>query len=132
MAVHPPLISLTYLALLGFIYAGLAIAVVRLRARLNLPYGDGGNEQLLHAIRAHGNFQEWVPFTGLLIVGLEVVGRSDLYIHGLMAALLIARVMHPIGLYSKVGTPLYLVGRISGALTTWVVMLSASVLIVVL
>ncbi len=129
MQTHLLEISLSYLALLGLIYAALALVIVFLRARLNVPYGDGGNQQLLSAIRAHGNFQEWVPITCLLIVGIEIAGYQDIYIHSMMIVLVIARVMHPIGIYSKVGTPSYLFGRISGALSTWLVLLAACILI---
>ncbi len=121
-----PAITLTYLAVLGLLYAVLSLIVVLLRGRLNVPYGSGDNQRLRQAIRAHGNFAEWVPLIALLIAGLEMRGQSDLHIHLLMGCLLAARVIHPIGLFSTVGTPMYFVGRITGALSTWLVLLTAS------
>ena len=124
-----PEITLTYLAGLALLYALLSLVVVVLRGKLNIPYGSGGNNRLRCAVRAHGNFSEWVPLIGLLVAGLEMSGWPPLHIHVLMGALLAARILHPIGLFSTVGTPTYFVGRIFGALTTWIVLLSASYLV---
>ena len=126
MTINAPEITLSYLAILGVIYAILSIIVVALRRKLDIPYGDGGNEHLLHAVRAHSNFAEWVPIVCLLVAGLEMLGQSGLRIHILMGTLLAARVLHPFGIFSAVGTPMYLVGRITGALSTWVVLVAAS------
>ncbi len=120
-------ITLGYLAALAFIYSTLSLIVVILRTKLGIPFGDGGNENLLHAIRAHGNFAEWVPLTVLVVGGLEFLERESVYIHVLMGTLLLARILHPIGLFSRVGTPLYFLGRISGALSTWAILSVAAV-----
>lgn len=124
-----PQITLLYLAPLAGIFSILSLIVVALRAKNDVPYGDGGNEDLLHAIRAHGNFAEWVPLTVLLIGGLEILGSSAVTVHGLMGVLLGARILHPVGLFSRVGTPVYFVGRISGALSTWATLSFAAVLL---
>ncbi len=126
MSAHVPIITLTYLAILGLLYGGLTMAIVVLRGRYNIPYGDGDNPKLLRAMRAHGNFQEWVPLVSLLVAGLEMSGTAMIVIHLLMGTLLGARCLHALGIYSAVGTPLYLLGRISGALSTWLVLLTAS------
>ena len=124
-----PEITLTYIAVLAVLYGMLSLVVVALRGRFDIPYGSGGNQRLLHAVRAHGNFSEWVPFIGLLVAGLEMSGSPTSHIHALMGALLASRIFHPIGLYSQVGTTIYFVGRIIGALTTWVVLLVSAYLI---
>ena len=55
-----PSLTLTYLAILALLYSGLSLVVVALRARNDIPFGDGGNDALHRAIRAHGNFIESV------------------------------------------------------------------------
>ena len=124
-----PGITLSYLAVLGLIYAALAIAVVYLRTQRQTPYGDGGDATLMHAIRAHGNFAEWVPLITMIVAGLEMSGASETYIHGLMGTLVAARLLHAIGLYAAVGTVVYFVGRVSGALTTWLILLTGCALL---
>ncbi len=125
-----PLFTLTYLAVLALIYSVLALIVVVLRGKYDIPFGHGNNALLERAIRAHGNFIEWVPMTALLIAGLEVSGQPTLHIHVMMGALLVARVLHPIALFSKLGSRRYFVGRIAGATTTWLTMTAAAVMVI--
>ncbi len=124
-----PAITLTYLAVLSLLYALLALVVVALRAKHDIPFGDGGNETLHRAIRAHGNFIEWVPLASLLVGSLEALGEPRLHVHVMMGALLIARILHPIAFASKLESLPYYVGRIAGALTSWAVLSVAAVLL---
>lgn len=126
-----PAITLTYLAILALIYAALALVVVALRVKNDIPFGDGGNERLHRAIRAHGNFIEWVPLTGILVAAIEAIGVRPIDIHGLMGALLVARILHPIAFASRLGSAPYLIGRIGGALTSWAVLTASAVLLLV-
>ena len=126
-----PELTLTYLAVLSLLYSGLALVVVALRAKNDIPFGDGGNESLHRAIRAHGNFIEWVPLASLLVASVEALGEPHLHVHLLMGTLLVARVLHPIAFASKLGSAPYFIGRIAGALTTWSVLTAAAVLLLV-
>ena len=126
-----PQITMTYTAVLGLIYAALSVNVVALRLKLDVPYGDANNDRLRVATRMHGNFAEWVPLIVLLVAGLEMNGLADHHLHMLMGALVAARILHATGLSFSVGTPFYFAGRISGALTTWLVLCTASVLILI-
>jgi len=101
--------------------------VVGLRARHDIPFGDGGNELLNRAIRVHGNFSEWVPLTILMVGGLEALGAPAAHLHGLLGTLLAARVLHAIGLFSAVRSAPYMIGRIAGASSTWAVLSIAAV-----
>jgi hypothetical protein len=97
----------------------------------DIPFGDAGNESLHRAIRAHGNFIEWVPLTALLVAALEVLGESTRTIHVMMGALLVARILHPIAFASRLESPPYYVGRIGGALTSWATLTVAALLLLV-
>ncbi len=126
-----PAISLTYLAILALIYSALSLVVVAFRAKLDIPFGDGGNENLHRSIRAHGNFNEWVPLISILVIALEMHGEPSLHIHLLMGALLIARIIHPVAFASTINSPTYFVGRVLGALTSWLVLTISAVLLLV-
>ncbi|MEM8501206.1 MAG: MAPEG family protein [Pseudomonadota bacterium] len=122
-------VTIGYAALLGLVFGALSIIVVVIRGKNNMPYGDGGIEILNRAIRAHGNFAEWVPIICLLVAGYEYLGGPARSVHVLMGALVGTRLLHAIGLFSPVGTPLYFFGRITGASLSWLVLCAVSVLV---
>jgi hypothetical protein len=119
-----PRITLLYAGLLGLVAIGIGAAAGRLRGRLGVAVGDGGNPELLLAMRRHANFVEWVPIALLLIALLELDGAGSTAIHGLGATLLAARICHASGFGA--GT-LVNAGRLAGAVLTMGVMLVASV-----
>jgi uncharacterized protein len=94
---HLPSITATYLAVLALLYAVLTVQVVRLRQSNRAAFGDSGNMQLRSAIRAHAHFAEYVPITTLMIAFLEMSGLPPLRVHLLMGALLLSRLLHPLG-----------------------------------
>ena len=53
--------------LLGLLGVVLTLQVGRLRGQKHVSLGDGGDPELLAAIRAHGNFMEFTPILLLLI-----------------------------------------------------------------
>jgi uncharacterized membrane protein YecN with MAPEG domain len=108
---HVPTITANYLAILALIYAALALQVIRLRRSSNAPFSDGGNEGLRSAIRAHGNFMEYVPIITLMVAFLEMSGASPVRIHLLMGALVLSRVLHPLGMYATPGSLKFIVCR---------------------
>ena len=52
--------------LLALLFVALSLNVSRLRLKLKVSYGDGGHDELRRAIRAHGNFAEFVPLLIML------------------------------------------------------------------
>jgi len=124
-----PSITAAYLAVLALIYAALAIRVVQLRRRNRAGFGDADNAQLRSAIRAHAHFAEYVPVIALMAAVLEMSGLPAMSVHGLMGALLIARLLHPWGMHAKAGTLQFRIGRIWGMTITMSVMVACAVLI---
>ena len=116
-----------YAAGLGIILLILSIRVVAvIRAKGGVLYGDGGNADFTPVLRAQQNFIEYVPLILILIGFAEAGGSSATWIHGMGAALLVGRVLHPLGLTNKAGVnPL----RFIGTNLTWIVLLMASVLV---
>lgn len=108
---YVPTITANYLAVLALIYAALALEVIRLRRSNNAAFNDGGSESLRSAIRAHGNFMEYVPIIALMVALLEMSGASTSRVHLLMGALVLSRLLHPIGMYAIPGSLRFLVCR---------------------
>jgi hypothetical protein len=111
-------------ALLGF---ALSAPIGPMRGRLGISIGDGGNKDLLLAMRRHGNWTETVPLALLLIALLELNGGGATLLHGLGATLVVARIAHPLGLKKDaVNVPL----RIAGALLTGLVTIVAAIALI--
>lgn len=67
-----------YAALLSLLFVALSIRTLRLRRRLSVSLGDDGHSAMVRAIRAHGNFAEYVPLGLLLIAGAETLDAPAL------------------------------------------------------
>ncbi len=61
-------------SVLTVIFVRLSFAVIGLRRKNKVGLGSGGHEELERAIRAQGNFAEYVPFGIMLIACLEING----------------------------------------------------------
>ncbi len=80
--------------LLGLAYVGLAWRVIHLRRRHRVPIGDGGHDALTRAIRAHGNFAEYVPISLILLLLGELNGLSGWLLAGFSALVVTGRIYH--------------------------------------
>src|SRR5262245_28762897 len=115
---HAPISGL-YAALQALLAIALVMPVGRLRARTNVSLGSGGNPALEVAIRRHANWTEHVPIALLLIALLELNGGSPTLLHGLGASLLVARILHPLGLKADdMRVPLRGIGALGTLLIT--------------
>jgi uncharacterized protein len=123
-----PIVTALYAGLLGILAVAIAFPAGMLRGKLNISVGDGGNPALLLAMRRHANFAEWVPLALILIALLELNGVSTRAIHSLGAALVMARLLHAIGLKSDT---MQSVGRGLGAMATALITVTASVWLLV-
>lgn len=101
MTEFPVPISGLYAALQAFVAVALIAPVGRLRAKYDVSIHAGGHPDLDVAIRRHANWAEHVPFALLLIALLELNGGSAGLLHGLGGGLLVARILHPIGLKAE-------------------------------
>jgi hypothetical protein len=126
---HLPSITAAYLAVLALLYAVLAFQVSRLRRGKRVLFGDGDNIQLRSAIRAHANFAEYVPIIALMVAMLEMSGLPPARVHLLMAALLLARLLHPLGMYVGPRTLQFQVCRVGGITLTIIVLIAAALLV---
>jgi uncharacterized membrane protein YecN with MAPEG domain len=110
--------------LLGLLAVSLTVSVGRLRMQKKIYLGDGGDPEMLTAIRAHGNFMEYVPLClALIYFASDYYGYWPVAIISLV--LLLSRVLHAGGLLGFV--PL---GRTIGASGTAIVLAVASAMCV--
>ena len=125
-----PAITSIYAGILGLIYFALSAWVVMGRGKYRVIHGDGGKAPLNRRIRAHANFAEYVPLI-LLLAALIEAGGGATGIHALLAPLVIARLMHPIGMVARENSTQQIAFRAPGAIITWVVLVAASVMLLV-
>jgi uncharacterized protein len=120
-----PKITLQFASLHGLLLIVLLARVVLRRRDLKIGISDGGDERLERRIRVHANFIENVPIALTLMALLELSGLAAPWLWSLGAVLLIARVLHSIGLSRSGGSSF---GRLWGTLLTWVVLVAMAVL----
>ncbi len=107
--------------LLGILGAALALNVGRMRNVKKVSLGDGGDKELQAAIRAHGNFMEFVPICLILIylVGGDFQERAG----AVMAIILVlARLAHAAGMLGYMRN-----GRVIGAVSTITLLFVAAI-----
>ena len=125
---HVPIITGFYLGILALLYVVLGLQVSRLRRGNRVLFGDGDNIKLRSAIRAHANFAEYVPIIVLLVALLEVSGLPAMRVHLLMGGLLVARLLHPLGMYVGPRSMQFQIFRVGGIVLTWLVLLAAAIM----
>lgn len=122
-----PSVTAFYLAVLALIYAVLALRVAGLRRANRVLFGDAENARLRTAIRVHANFIEYVPIIALLVALLEMSGMPAFRVHLLMGALLLSRLLHPMGMAARPGTWQFNAGRVATILLTLAVLVAAAI-----
>lgn len=108
-------IVILYAALLTVLYLVLTFRAIGMRGRLRVTLGDGGDQGLQRAVRAHSNFAEYAPLALVLLALVEGSGAQPITVHGLSAALLLGRLLHALGV-SRLREPLPL--RMAGMVLT--------------
>ncbi|MFM4702284.1 MAPEG family protein [Aeromonas bivalvium] len=121
-------VTLTYAGLLGLLFLLLSIWVVKRRAQFKVAIGEGDAPPLRAAIRAHGNFAEYVPLTLLLLALCELAGTAPLWLHLAGGMLLLGRMLHAIGIQIPKAPNM---PRLFGTLLFWLSLTLLSVLALV-
>lgn len=106
------------------IYVSARVGMMRAKHKINL--GDGGNDEMIRAIRTQGNYIEYAPLALLGLMALAAQGQGIGVIHALGATFLAARVSHLLGL----GMGVWPAGRFVGTLGTLVSLLATGGLMI--
>lgn len=115
-----------YTALLGLILLWLMYVVIYKRMKYKVGLGDGGIRDMEQSIRAHANFVEVVPFLLIIMFLLETQGMYPWFLHFFGSTLILARVIHALGLYSS---PYRSKGRVTGIVICQILMLAGITLL---
>tara|TARA_R110002096_G_scaffold201212_13_gene385567 strand:- start:933 stop:1337 length:405 start_codon:yes stop_codon:yes gene_type:complete len=116
-----------YAGIFALIYIALAARVILQRYSVRVGLGTGDDPTLLHRVRAHGNFAEYVPFCLLLLAMAEINGLSATLLHAAGLLLLIGRLAHVWGLSRTDGAS---VPRAFGMIVTFGVLLSVGLYLI--
>jgi len=79
----------------------LTLNVSRLRIKQKVSWGDGGNKELMKAIRVHANGTEQVPIYSLIILALTFLNASNVLLLSLVVVFTASRIIHAYGMLYK-------------------------------
>lgn len=114
-------ISLTIAAGAVLLNLWLTMRVGRVRGQEKVSIGDGGNERVIRRMRAHSNFVENTAFIVILLALVELGLGSSIWLWGVGALYLVARVLHALGMDGMMW------GRMAGTTVTMLVQLGLAV-----
>lgn len=112
-----PVTSL-YAALLAGLFILLSIRVIGARRRYQVALG-APHRMVERAVRAHGNFAEYVPMALILLALNEGMGLPGWWLHALGTTLVAARGMHAWGIGRE---PEVMRWRVAGTALTFAVL----------
>ena len=82
-------VTAVFAGVLTWMFIRLSMHVIGLRRKNKVSLGDGGIDDLDRAIRAHGNFAEYVPL-GLVLMGCLELNGAALWLVGILGGMLVA------------------------------------------
>ncbi|MCR9135087.1 MAG: MAPEG family protein [Alphaproteobacteria bacterium] len=112
-----------FIAFLLLIQVFLSIRTSATRAKLKIDYGDNDDLAMLKAIRAHGNFIEYVPMVLIAMGASELAGAPAWLLTASGSVLVVSRLSHAAHMSGYGGNA----SRIAGATLTTLVMLVLAV-----
>lgn len=89
-----PKITLVLSSVMGLMCVWLALQVIKNRRKHQISLGDGGIDELTRAIRAHGNFVEYVPLSLILLGCSELNQAPNLIVIGFAVLIFLGRAFH--------------------------------------
>lgn len=87
-----------YIAVLGLLFIPITMRAGMYRVKSKIHIGLGEDPELLRRVRGQANFIETVPMALFLLVSMELLGASSIWLHGLGILLVAGRCMHYLGL----------------------------------
>jgi uncharacterized membrane protein YecN with MAPEG domain len=90
-------VTALYGGVLALYFVWLATRVIKARRQYRVALGTS-HRLVERAVRAHGNFSEYVPFAVLLLALCEINGLPDWALHALGVVLVAGRIAHATGI----------------------------------
>jgi len=85
-------LTMALTAFCGLLLVALATRISMLRMRHKVAFGDGGNAELMRAIRVHANTAEHAPIFVLMALAYELARGTTPLLVAVVAAFVLARV----------------------------------------
>jgi uncharacterized membrane protein YecN with MAPEG domain len=120
----PISVSPIYAALLALIFVYLSFLTISARRSAQVALGHNDNRRLLKRMRAHGNFQEYVPIALILLVMVDMLWASNAKVHFAGVCLVVGRLIHA---YSVTMEKEDLRFRVTGMLLTFTSILTSTI-----
>ena len=112
--------------LLSLMLVAISVRVTVLRARKKVSFNDGGDPELVRAIRTQANFIEYVPMALILLGMIEWMHVAPWVVYTLGLVLLVGRIAHAGALYTQTFP-----ARAAGATATWLVLVVGALIVLV-
>lgn len=113
-------------AILLFVFIALSINAAFTRRKSGLAVGEADNENLLRAVRAHGNFVEYTPMFLISLFLIDHVSKNCEYILVIGSGFVLGRISHATSMFLKKG-----ILRITGMFLTFTTLLSNFVYLII-
>ena len=116
-----------YVAILGLLFIPFTMRAGMYRVKAKIFLGTGDDPELLRRVRGQANFVETVPIALFILIAMELVGVSSLWLHVLGVTLVTGRVAHYVGL-TELGPSIL---RVFGMIATLATILVGSIWLLV-
>jgi uncharacterized protein len=110
-----------------FLFIGLSFNAAYIRRKSGLAVGEGQNEKLIRAVRAHGNFSEFTPMFLISLVIVDQLSKNCDYVACLGSIFVLGRVSHALSMFLKKG-----ILRVIGMMMTMIPLVSNLIYLVIL
>jgi uncharacterized membrane protein YecN with MAPEG domain len=107
-----------YAALLALFYVYLSARTIGVRRKAKISIGDGGDEEMMRAMRMHANFSEYAPIALILLAFIDLQSGPIWLLHSLGVLFVIARLSHAYGISSVQAPGKFRVAGMAGTFTT--------------
>ena len=84
-------LSIIFTTILLIFFLCLSVHAAMTRRKSEIPLGEAKNENLIRAVRAHGNFLEYTPLFIISFIMLEFLVADTKYLIGVAAFFLLGR-----------------------------------------
>jgi uncharacterized membrane protein YecN with MAPEG domain len=113
-------------AILLFIFIALSFNAAFTRRKSGLAVGEGDNETLLRAVRAHGNFTEFTPMFLISLFLIDHISKNCEYILVIGSGFILGRIFHAFSMFLKKG-----ILRVAGMMLTFIPLISNFVYLII-
>ena len=113
-------------ATLLFIFIALSINAAFTRRKSGMAVGEGDNEILIRAVRAHGNFTEFTPMFLISLFLIDHISKNCEYILVIGSGFILGRIFHAFSMFLKKG-----ILRVAGMMLTFIPLISNFVYLII-